>query len=224
MFHFIWANLSPSQLACWALRSRCMWSLTAAWQTRLVPFQCWVILPHLLPFWSLSTLSYHRAAVDQWRFHREPSYIYREKKCLQLLYLSSFSKKTTSSIPTFANGDRELVLVHTYFIPKLNPVVWASLVWPPFINKVFFPVSINCRFSSLCELLKGLLSTEKGKHLCRETFRPAVFRTYCRHSFTVPIYISSVQEGRFLMSSFDRVSKLEHGWKCYKKLLKIYGL
>lgn len=118
-----------------------------------------------------------------------------EKKCLQLLYLSPFSEKTTSSIPMFANGDSELVLEHMYFIPKPNPVVWASLVWPPFINKVFFPVAINCRFSSLCELLKESLSTEKGSHLCRETFRPAVFRTYYRHSFTVPLYITNVQEG-----------------------------
>lgn len=208
MFHFIWANLSPSQLACWALRNRCMWSLTAAWQTWLVPFQCWVILPHLLPFWSLRC---HRAAVDQWRFNRESSYISRGKKCLQLHYLSSFSKKTTSSIPMFANGDSELVLEHMYFIPKLNPVVWASLVWPPFINNVFFPVSINCRFPPLCELLKGLLSTEKGRHLCWQTLRPAVFRTCYRHSFMVPMYITNVQEGPFLMSSFNWVSKLERG-------------
>lgn len=46
-----------------------------------------------------------------------------KKKCLELLYLSSFSEKTTSSIPMFANGDSELVLEHTYFIPKPNPVV-----------------------------------------------------------------------------------------------------
>lgn len=167
---------------------------------------------------------YHRAAVDQWRFNREPSYIYRGKKCLQLHYLSSFSKNTTSSMPMFANGDSEFVLVHMHFIPKLNPVVWASLVRPPFINKVFFPVSISCRFSSLCELIKGLLSAEKGRHLCRQTFRPAVFRTYCRHSFTVPVHISNLQEGSFLMSSFDLVSKLEQGWKCYKILLQMYGL
>lgn len=134
-----------------------------------------------------------------------------EKKCLQLHYLSSFSKKTTSSIPMFANRDSELVLEHMYFIPKLNPVVWASLVWPPFINNVFFPVSINCRFPPLCELLKGLLSTEKGRHLCWQTLRPAVFRTCYRHSFMVPMYITNVQEGPFLMSSFNWVSKLERG-------------
>lgn len=225
MFHFIWANLSPSQLACWALRNRFIWSLTAAWQTWLVPFQCWMILPHLLPFWSLSTLSYITGQLWISEGLTESPLIFTgEKKCLQLHYLSSFSKKTPFSIPVFANGYSELILEHMYFIPKLNPVVWASLVRDPFTNKVFFPVSVNCRFSSLCELHKGLLSTAKGRHLCRQAFRPAAFRTHCRHSFTVPVYINNVQEGCFLMRSFDWVSKFEHGWKCYKILLKIYGL
>lgn len=94
MFHFIWANLSPSQLACWALRNRCMWSLTAAWQTWLVPLQCWVILPHLLLFWSLSTLSYHRAAVHQWRFDRESLYLQGEKKVCNSIICLLFPKRS----------------------------------------------------------------------------------------------------------------------------------
>lgn len=142
MFHFIWANLSPSQLACWALRNRCMWSLTDAWQTWLVPFQHWVILPHLLPFWSLSTLSYHRATVDQWRFHRESSYIYREKKNVWKSFICLLFPKRPPPVS-------QCLLMETvnWFwsirISSLNQIQLSEQAWYDLL------LSIKCFFLSL---------------------------------------------------------------------------
>lgn len=55
---------------------------------------CCAIPPHPLPFQSLSALSYHKAAVDQQGFHRQPSYISMgEKMTATPLFVIFFPKR-----------------------------------------------------------------------------------------------------------------------------------